>query len=88
LDGVLGLPKVLMGSWMGLVRLINSMHLLVLTELEIRMHPYFYNFVKSKQCHPWERVCSICIWRHTPTNIYPTHVNVFSTIEISLDYSK
>jgi len=90
LDGVLGLPKVLVGSRMGLARLISSMHFLVLIELEIRMHPYFYSFVKSKQCHPWERVCSICIWRHTPTNIYPTHVYVFLTIsiEISLDYSK
>ncbi len=41
LDGVLGLPKVLVGNQMGLASLASLMHLLMLIELEIKMHTSF-----------------------------------------------
>jgi hypothetical protein len=41
LDGVFGLPKVLLGSHMGLASITSLMHLLMLIELEINMHTLF-----------------------------------------------
>jgi hypothetical protein len=41
LDGVFGLPKVFVGSHMGLASITSLMHLLMLIELEINMYTLF-----------------------------------------------